>query len=160
MANAKAKTAGLVAGSVALFGLLLSSVQLYEGRSLQAYQDIVGVWTICYGETLNVHKGDTATPEQCSGMLAKRLKEFETKLDRCMTGEVPGKSKVAFISWSYNVGIGAACSSTLVKKVNRGDVKGACDELLKWNKAGGRVVKGLVDRRAAERKTCLEGLAA
>jgi lysozyme len=151
---------GLVAGSMGLMALATSVVMNFEGRELQAYQDIVNVWTICDGETKGVKRGDTATPAECDKMLAKNLVAYEQRLDRCLVAPVPGKAKVAFLSWAYNVGTGAACSSTLVRKANAGDVRGACDELLRWDKAGGRVVRGLTNRRIAERKLCLEGLGA
>lgn len=150
---------GLIAGSVALTMLATGVISQFEGRELRAYKDIVGVWTICDGETKGVKPGDTATPAECDSMLAKNLVIYEQGLDRCLTAPVPGKSKVAFLSWTYNVGIGAACKSTLVRKANAGDIRGACDQLLVWDKAGGRVVKGLTNRRKAERELCLEGLA-
>lgn len=151
-------TKGLIAGSIALTALATGVVSQFEGRELRAYQDIVGVWTICDGETKRVKRGDTATAAQCDTMLARNLVIYEQGLDRCLTAAVPGKAKVAFLSWTYNVGVGAACGSTLVRRANAGDVRGSCDELLKWNRAGGRVVNGLTKRRQAERELCLEGL--
>lgn len=150
---------GLIAGSVALTALATGFVANWEGRELRAYKDIVGVWTICDGETKGVKPGDVATPAECDSMLARNLITYEAGLDRCLTYPVPGKAKVAFLSWTYNVGVGAACKSTLVRKANAGDVVGACNELLKWNRAGGRVVKGLTNRREAEREMCLDGVA-
>jgi len=151
---------GLIAGSVALTMLATGIISQFEGRELRAYQDIVNVWTICDGETKGVKPGDAATPAECDAMLARNLIKYEQGLDRCLTAPVPGKTKVAFLSWTYNVGVGAACKSTLVRKANAGDLAGACNELLKWDKAGGRVVNGLTARRKAERVLCLEGLKA
>jgi GH24 family phage-related lysozyme (muramidase) len=150
---------GLIAGSVALTALATGYISQFEGRELRAYQDIVHVWTICDGETKGVKRGDVATPAECDAMLARNLVTYEAGLDRCLVATVPGKVKVAFLSWAYNVGIGAACSSTLVRKANAGDIVGACNELPKWNRAGGKVVPGLSNRRAAERALCLEGAA-
>lgn len=65
---------------------------------------------------------------------------------------------MALVSWSYNVGTGAACGSTLAKKANAGDWQGACNQLRRWDKAGGKPVKGLTNRRAAETKLCLNAL--
>jgi GH24 family phage-related lysozyme (muramidase) len=152
----KKSTKGLIAGSVALTALATGTISYWEGRELRAYRDIVGVWTICDGETKGVRPGQTATPAECDSMLARNLVVYESGLDRCLTGAVPGKAKVAFLSWTYNVGVGAACGSTLVKKANAGDVRGACNELLKWDKAGGKTVRGLTRRRQAERAMCLE----
>lgn len=150
---------GLIAGSIALTALATGVISQFEGRELRAYQDIVKVWTICDGETKGVKPGQVATPAECDAMLAKNLVTYEAGLDKCLTYPVPGKTKVAFLSWTYNVGVGAACKSTLVRKANAGDLRGACNELLKWDKAGGRVVNGLTKRRQAERALCLEGLA-
>jgi lysozyme len=154
----RTKVAGGTLGAAGL-ALLIAFVGMWEGRELRAYQDIVGVWTICYGETRGVERGDTATPAECDTMLAKGLREFEAGLDRCLTYPVPEKVKVAFVSWAYNVGVGAACKSTLVRKANAGDLAGACNELPKWNRAGGKEVRGLTNRRKAEQALCLEGVA-
>lgn len=154
----KRGTKGLIAGSVALTALATGFISLWEGRELQAYRDIVGVWTICDGETKGVKPGDVATPAECNSMLARNLRTYEAGLDKCLTAPVPGPAKVAFLSWTYNVGVGAACGSTLVRKANAGDLRGACNELPKWNRAGGRVVNGLTRRRLAEQAMCLEAL--
>lgn len=154
----KSRTKGLIAGSVALTAMATGIISHWEGRELRAYQDIVNVWTICDGETKGVKPGDTATPAECDAMLAKNLVVYETGLDRCLIAPVPGPVKVAFLSWTYNVGVGAACGSTLVRKANAGDIRGACNELPKWNRAGGRVVNGLTRRRAAEQAMCLGAL--
>lgn len=154
----KSRTKGLIAGSVALTAMATGLISYWEGRELRAYQDIVGVWTICDGETKGVKPGDVATPAECDSMLATNLRTYEAGLDRCLTADVPGGAKVAFLSWTYNVGVGAACGSTLVRKANAGDIRGACNELPKWNRAGGKVVNGLTRRRAAEQAMCLEAL--
>jgi GH24 family phage-related lysozyme (muramidase) len=149
---------GLIAGSAGLTLLATGFIAHWEGRSLRAYQDIVDVWTICDGETKGVQPDDVATPAECDTMLAENLVVYEAGLDRCLTADVPGPVKVAFLSWAYNVGVGAACSSTLVRKANAGDIRGACNELPKWNRAGGRVVNGLTRRREAEQAMCLGAL--
>lgn len=144
------------AGAIAAF--LAAFVGGWEGLRTEAYRDIVGVPTICYGETKGVRLGDKKTKAECNAMLLERLAEFEDGLDRCLVVPVPDKTKVAFVSWAYNVGLGAACRSTLVRKANAGDLVGACNELPRWNRAGGKVVKGLTNRRKAEQRLCLEGL--
>lgn len=154
------RTKGLIAGSIALMALATSTISGFEGRELRAYQDIVKVWTICEGETKGVHAGDVATNAECDTMTANNIVYYEAGLDRCLIAAVPGRAKVALVSWTLNVGIGAACGSTLVRKANAGDLVGACNELPKWDRAGGRKVGGLTRRRLAEQKMCLEGLAA
>lgn len=154
----KNSSKGLIAGSVALMALATGFVTQWEGRELRAYYDIVGVLTICMGDTQNVRPGQVATPAECDARLASHLRTYEAGLDKCLTAPVPGKTKVALVSWTYNVGVAGACGSTLVKLANKGDLAGACDQLLKWNRAGGRVVQGLTNRRQAERQLCLEGV--
>lgn len=149
---------GAVAGSTALMALAIGVIGGWEGLELKSYRDIVGVWTICYGETNGVGPGQTSTKAECDTQLARQIGAYEARLDKCLTATVPGKAKVAFVSWAYNVGTGAACSSTLVRKANAGDLVGACNELPKWNRAGGKVVNGLTRRREAERTLCLEGV--
>lgn len=154
----RTRTRGLIAGSTALTLAATGLVAHWEGRSLRAYYDIVGVATICDGETKGVKIGDIATPEQCDEMLARNLRAYEAGLDACLTAAIPPRSKIAILSWTYNVGVSAACGSTLVRKANAGDLVGACNELPRWNRAGGRVVLGLDNRRKAERELCLSGL--
>lgn len=140
--------------------LAVAFVGGWEGKRNHAYRDIVGVPTICFGETRGVKIGDYASDEECKAMLGDALLEFETGMRKCLKkpDAIPDKPYVAFLSLSYNIGIGAFCKSTLVKRVNAGDIAGGCDALLSWNKAGGRVVQGLVKRRKAERQMCFEGL--
>lgn len=144
-----------VAGSIAV-GL----VGAWEGLRTTAYRDVVGIPTVCFGETRGVKMGDKYTVDECKAMLGDALAEFETGMRRCLTNpdKIPDKPYVAFLSLSYNIGTGAFCKSTLVRKANAGDLKGACDAILSWNRAGGRVIQGLVNRRKDERKLCLEGV--
>lgn len=157
----KGKTVGGIAGATAAAAITLAVavIQPWEGRELRAYQDIVGVWTICYGETKGVKPGDVATPAQCDAKLAKSVRQYAAGLDACVDPVLPVKVEAALISWTYNVGVAAACGSTLVRLLNAGNFAAACDQLTRWNRAGGREVDGLTNRRAAERKLCLEGLA-
>lgn len=148
-------------GAVAAAAIAL--VGAWEGLKLVTYRDIVGVPTVCYGETRGVTMGDRYTKAECDEMLREALIDFERDgLRRCVKPEqlakVPDDAYNAFLSLSYNVGTGAFCRSTLVKKLNRGDVRGACNELPKWVKAGGRTVRGLVNRRKDEQRICLASL--
>lgn len=155
----KGKTiGGAAAGMGAAILLAITLIMPWEGLSLKAYRDIVGVWTICYGETKNVDPGDIATRAECETMLAKSVKVYADGLDACVEPELPLKTAAALISWTYNVGVPAACGSTLVKLLNAGEFEAACEQLLRWNRAGGVVVQGLTNRRIAERALCREGL--
>lgn len=150
------------AGALTALGLLaVGFVGGWEGKRNAAYQDIVGVWTVCYGETRGVQPGDRYSDAECAAMLGQGLAEFETGMRRCLRAPdaIPPKAYAMFLSLSYNIGTGAFCRSTVARRANQGDLKAACDAILLWNRAGGRVVQGLVNRREAERKVCLEGLA-
>ena len=146
--NAK-KTSIWLAIAVAVVGA-------YEGLSLTAYPDIVGVPTICYGETKNVKLGQKTTKEQCDSQLSARLVEFNQGVESCITRPLRDNERVAFVSLSYNIGVGAFCKSTVVRRFNAGDKAGACDAILMWNRAGGKVVQGLTNRRKQEREICLK----
>lgn len=150
----KTRLAGTVgAAAIALVGT-------WEGLRLTAYRDVVGVPTVCYGETLGVKLGDKHTKAECDAMLLASLKEHERGMRRCLKqpDAIPARSYVAFVSLTYNIGVGAFCRSTARKRIDRGDIRGACDAATWFNKAGGRTIKGLVNRRAAEHRLCLEGL--
>lgn len=146
------------AGVLATLALCITIVSGFEGLKTKAYKDIVGIPTICFGETRGVRMGDTKSVQECRVMLGDRLIEFSLEIDKCIHVPVPPKSYASFLSLAYNVGEGAFCRSTLVKKLNTGDIRGACNELLKWDRAGGKKVRGLTIRRNTERKLCLEGV--
>lgn len=157
--NSRLKKAGVgmtVAGSLAI-----GVVGGFEGMRTRAYIPIPGdVPTICFGETRGVKMGDTATADQCRAMLGNALVEFEDNMRRCLKAPdlVPDKPYVAFLSLSYNIGSRAFCGSSVARYANAGNLRSACDAILAWNKAGGKVIKGLVSRRQTERRLCLEGV--
>lgn len=141
-------------------GLSIVTVGGYEGLRLYSYQDVIGVWTYCYGETKNAKPGMKFTKAQCDHIFVERLEEFETGMRACLAkpDSIPDKPYVAFLSLTYNIGTTGFCKSSIARKANAGDLRGACDALLLYNRAGGKVVKGLVKRRESERKMCMEGL--
>lgn len=129
-------------------------------QHLTAYRDMVGVWTICDGETRGVTAGMIETPAGCAIRLDTRLAEFAGGVARC-TPALRGRDEewAAATSLAYNIGLATYCRSTVDRRFDAGDDRGACDAFLMWNKAGGKVVRGLARRRAAERALCLAGLA-
>ncbi|WPZ24853.1 lysozyme [Sulfitobacter pontiacus] len=157
----KAGKAG-VGGAAAIAVAAAAFIGPWEGLRTTAYPDRLArnIPTVCYGETRGVSLGDVYTKAECDAMLAKAVQEFHVGLKKCIPSlpRLPEDVQVAFTSWSYNVGLGAACSSTLARKANAGDLEGACNELPRWNRASGRVVKGLSNRRGAERALCLGAL--
>ena len=128
-----------------------------------AYLDIVGVPTACFGETKGVAIGDRFTDAECRRKLQDRLShDFRPGLHRYFSGETKAKRltasrDAAYVSLAYNVGIRGAGRSTATRRLNAGDVAGGCQALTWWNKAGGRVVRGLVRRRADEYRLCMRG---
>lgn len=151
------------AATAAFLAAAIPFVSGWEGVKTTAYWDALGsVWTVCAGETRGVQRGDTYSVEECNEMLGEALLEFDAALTRCAPSlpTLPVGARVAFVSWSYNVGTGAACKSTLVRHLNAGDLRAACDQLSRWNRAGGRVIRGLTNRRTSERELCLASLAA
>ena len=148
-------TAKIGAGAVAL---VLPVVMLYEGTVLRSYVDPVGLVTACTGHTgPELRMGQTFTKEQCETMLYGDLLKHADALN-CIKKPLADNQKAAFLSFAFNVGNGAFCKSTLVRKANAGDLMGACAELSRWVMAGGRELPGLVKRRAAERQLCEKGL--
>ena len=155
---AKGAAAGVLVAAAAFVGP-------WEGERTEAYLDRIAsppVWTVCYGETRGVGPGDRYTPAECRAMLMDALDDFYQPLIRCIPTlpQQPEGVQVALVSWAYNVGVGAACGSTLARRANAGDWRAACNELPRWNKAGGREVRGLTNRRAAEQRMCLEAIGA
>lgn len=148
--------------ATALAMMAVTFVGNWEGLRLYAYQDVIDVWTACYGETRGIKPGMKFTREQCDIMFIGSLTEHEQGMRSCLAqpDAIPPKTYVAFVSFTYNVGIGAFCKSTLRKKANAGDLRGACNELPRWVNAGGKRIRGLVNRRRDEQRLCLEGLAA
>lgn len=132
----------------------------WEGLETTAYRDIVGVPTVCYGETRGVKMGDTYTKAQCMDMLKVAVGEYYTKIQPCMTNkDIPVGVQASLLELAYNVGTGAACKSTMMRLANQGKYKEACRELDKWVRAGGQPIKGLQNRRADSKiNLCLKGL--
>ncbi len=142
----------------AWLAIAITIVAGFEGLYTKAYKDPIGVVTICYGITNHdrpVRMGDTYTKEQCQEFLGKDLEKYKVMMEKCITVPMPPARTAAMVSFTYNVGQGNLCKSSVARKMNAGDVRGACDALLMWNKAGGRVFRGLDRRRAAERQLCL-----
>ncbi|KAA0015513.1 lysozyme [Salinicola corii] len=125
---------------------------------MQSYQDAVGVWTICTGHTGDVTAGMTATPAQCEAFLKSDLGKALNAVDDQVEVEIPETTRAALGSFVFNVGGGAFARSTLLKKLNAGDIVGACNQLPRWVYADGKRLRGLVTRRAEERTLCLMGV--
>lgn len=126
----------------------------WEGNENQAYRDIVGVATICRGEIKGVKMGDYRTNEQCDKSTVKELEQYNKAMLKYVKVPLAPYEEVAYTSFVWNLGEVNFKNSTLLKKLNAGDHSGACKELLRWNKAGGKEVRGLTNRRNHEFEVC------
>ena len=132
----------------------------WEGKRNEAYRDIVGVWTICYGHTRTAGPGQRKTDAECKALLIEEIAEYRDKWlayvnDKAKTYWLPPTRKAAFTSLAFNVGWHGAGTSTATRRLNAGDIEGGCEAISWWNKAGGKVVRGLVRRRTDEVSLCL-----
>lgn len=132
-------------------------VKHFEGKYLEAYHDPVGIVTIGYGYTNRagygdgVKMGDVWTEEKAERMLVEGLSRFADRIRPHFKRQPTPNQFGAFVSLAYNIGPGAFAKSTALRKFNAGDINGAANAILMWNKAGGKVLRGLVRRREAER---------
>jgi len=125
-------------------------LKFFEGCRLTAYQDSVGVWTIGYGHTKGVFEGMSITQEEAEQMLLTELEEYEGYVEKYVTVPLTQNQFDALVVWVYNLGPTNFRKSTLLKELNSGNYTAAGQEITKWNKAGGKVLAGLVKRREAE----------
>ena len=149
-----------IASGLAIAGTaLMVFVAGWEGDERTAYADKLAynVPTVCNGHTgPDVKVGDVWTKAQCDAVLVRNLEKHGSGLLKCVTVPLNQNQFDALSSWTFNVGVGAACGSTLVKLLNQGQYAQACQQLMRWNRAGGREVRGLTNRRTAERDLCLK----
>jgi lysozyme len=141
--------------AIALSAAGLVALASWESFRSQPYYDIGGVLTDGFGNTNNVVAGKPVTVEQGLDQLLKNVKTAEQAVNTCITKPMTQGEYDAFVKFTFNVGNKAFCNSTLVKKFNANDPKGACDELLRWVYVKGKKVKGLENRRKAEHQLCL-----
>ncbi len=132
----------------------------FEGLRLTAYDDGVGVWTIGFGTIkypngVRVKRGDTCTLEQAKSYMKYDLIEFEHTVNSLVKVPLNQNQFDALVSLTYNIGSGAFKSSTLLKKLNLSDYKGAADQFDVWANAGGKRMQGLANRRAKEKSLFL-----
>ena len=131
-----------------------------EGLRLRAYPDPASggkPWTIAYGHTRNVREGDTCTLEQAEAWLTEDMAGAYAVIDNAVTVPLTRQQRDALCSFVFNVGGGAFQKSTLLRLLNAGDYTGAAAQLDRWNKAGGRILAGLVNRRKQEKALFLSG---
>ena len=156
----KGIVASVAAAATAISAAGVAFVASWEGKENKPYQDIVGVWTVCYGSTgAHVRTGGTRTDAECVTLLEQDLVRFERAVNRCTPAPKNQNQFDAMVSLSFNIGENAYCGSTLARKFNAGDVAGAAAEFPKWSYAKGNWVRGLYNRRLAEQKLFLTPVA-
>ena len=128
----------------------LELIKSFEGCRLKAYQDSVGVWTIGYGSTKNVHPGQTITQEQAEELLRQDVAVFEQGVSDLVKVNLEQHQFDALVSFAFNLGLGNLKSSTLLRYVNMREFDSAAAQFGRWNRAGGKVLPGLTTRRKVE----------
>lgn len=131
-------------------------VKHFEAFYPKAYQDEVGIWTIGWGHTGlhhndgTVHRGRTITEEEGEALLKYDMNVFERRVDRLIDVDLTDDQYAALVSFDFNTG--GLEGSTLRKLLNTGDYDGAAKQFMRWDKAGGRRLKGLTRRRISEKR--------
>lgn len=137
-------------------------IKHHEGVRLKPYQDPIGLWTVGVGhligngKTLPIEWFRTFTMDEVDELLKKDLQRFERGVLRLCPNFLTQSRFDALVSFAFNVGLGNLQASTLRQKHNRNDVLGAAKEFLRWNKAGGKVFRGLTIRRQDESNLYLQ----
>ena len=122
-----------------------------EGVRYKPYYDVAGILTVCYGHTgPDIIKDKIYTQAECKALLDKDLKFIASLIDPHIKVTISVTQRAALYSFAYNTGAGAFIRSTLLKKLNLGDLDGAHDEMARWIFAGGKPWKGLMNRREIE----------
>lgn len=137
--------------------MALDTIQQFEGLKLTAYQDSVGIWTIGFGNIFNldtgnpIKEGDKISLETAERWLKIEVDNLQAKMRKVITVPLNDNQWTALISLVYNIGFGAFKRSTLLRLLNAGASKEeVAKQILRWNKAGGKEIKGLTNRREAE----------
>lgn len=148
----------IVVAALSLSAATLVGIASYEGYSSDAYTPIPGDSpTLGFGGTSGVKLGDKTTPTRALVTLLDSAEKHADGVRGCVKVPLYQYEFSAYVSLAYNIGVGNFCGSTLVRKLNAQDYGGACREILRWNRAQGRQVRGLTVRRQAEYKTCTGG---
>lgn len=156
-----------IGGATAGAGLMAIALEIatpqittFEGMRTRAYKDVVGVLTVCAGHTgKDIVANKTYTLEECNAMTEKDAKIHADGVLAVSPHLIYHPMQLAAAtSFTYNVGVGAYAKSTVAKRFNAGDFQGACNYMLNYKYAGGRVWRGLEIRREQERKICLTSL--
>ena len=150
---------GIIGGSMAAVILLAAGfIKPWEGTVPKAYFDVIGVLTICVGHTgRDVYEGQEVSQARCDALLASDIGKTYIALAGCATRPVYPGQAVALLSLGFNIGSRNLCHSTLIRQLNAGQPASVwCRQILRWDRAGGRRIRGLTRRREAEYQLCVE----
>jgi len=125
-------------------------IRHFEGCRFDAYLCPAGVWTIGYGHTADVKEGDSIDQEAAEAFLIEDLEKFEQAVTRLVEVPLTQQQFDALVSWTFNLGAGNLAESTLLRKLNNYQYAEVPEQMMRWVRAGGKVLEGLVRRRAAE----------
>jgi lysozyme len=135
------------------------TIKDHEGLRLTAYKDGGGVWTIGYGHTgSDVREGLTIPLSEAERLLTRDLRTAEGYVNRLVQVKLTQNQFDALVSFVYNLGGEAFANSTMLRLLNAGDYEGAAKQFPRWNKDNGKVVQGLINRRAKEQELFLRGM--
>lgn len=145
-------------GALTLSASALVALVMHEGYSDKAIIPVPGdVPTIGFGNTEGVKMGDTITPPKALQRSLASVQKFEGAIKNCVKVPLYQHEYDAYVDLTYNIGHGAFCNSTLVRKLNYGDYAGACTQILVWDKFHGKPLRGLTIRRREEYNQCIGG---
>ena len=128
----------------------LCLIKKFEGCELTAYKCAADVLTIGYGSTKSVTEGDTITQEEADNLLTEEIKEYENYVNDLVEVDLEQNQFDSLVSWVYNLGPANLKASTLLKVLNDKQYDQVPTQIKRWNKAGGKVLQGLIRRREAE----------
>ena len=125
-------------------------IKKFEGCELEAYKCAAGVWTIGYGHIKTAVEGMKIDQATANELFDEEMGEYETYVNTAVTVPLSQNQFDALVSWVFNLGNGNLKASTMLKVINSGDHAGVPAQIKRWNKAGGKVLEGLIRRREAE----------
>ena len=128
----------------------LSLIKKFEGCELKAYRCAANVLTIGYGTTKGVTEDMEITKEEAESLLKEEMHEYEGYINDMIKVPLEQNQFDSMVSWVFNLGSTNLSSSTLLKKINNSEYDEVPSQIKRWNKAGGKVLDGLIRRREAE----------
>jgi lysozyme len=152
--------AAATAAAAAIATPFIISWEGYDPVAKHFAIDPPGIITVCSGITNydlpGLKAGMKFTKDECAALLRNAIPKYTAPIDKCLKVPVSDYTRAALYSAAYNLGPGTVCRGSIVKRINSGDLVGGCNALLLYNRANGRFIQGLLNRRKAERELCLK----